>query len=814
MVKNYLKIAWRNIRKHKSYSLINLFGLTTGLACFLFIALYLFDELTYDRFPKAADDIYRIVEQRTSPAGKETKVATVAYNIAARSKQTLPGVAASSIFASFGRVNIENPDNKNVFYEDYNIGGESLLTIFDFPIVQGDPKTALSKPYSAVITDKTAVKIFGKENVVGKTLYSDPDRTPYKVTAVIRVPDNSHLQFNMMFSEASMNADAETRNELAADWSSNDFYTYVQLTPGSKPENMATGVTAMVTTNRSAEVNGRIKSSFILQSLKDIHFYSDNIEGSPNKGNIMHMYVFGIVGIFVLLIACINYMNLATARFSARSKEIAVRKVAGAGQKNLILQFITEALLITIVSLLAALAIVRLLLPAFNTFAGKQLTLNLQTDYRIWIGIIIITLLAGLLAGAYPAFFQSRLKPYLLLKNKSNTGKGNLSIRRMLVVVQFSLSIIMIIATAVVYMQLSYISNKDMGFKKDQLLVVDINSGEVRRGAQTIKNEFAKLSAVKDVCVTSRVPGEWKTIPKVIVNTAGKTGREGESMYYIGADHKFLETYSVKLLQGRNFMDAGNADSTAVLLNETAANMLGIKNPTEQIIDIPSIDFTGNARTLRNPVRVRVVGIVKDFNFRSLREQVAPMMIGYQSNRIHAIDYFTAKVDMAHVAETVAQMEKILHSIDASHLFEYNFLDKQWELFYREDQKRQVIFMAIAAMTILIACLGLFGLVTFSAEQRTKEIGIRKVLGASVSSIVLLLSKDFLKLVMIASIVAFPIAGWAMQNWLHDFAYRVSVGWWLYAVVAVMAISIALATISIKAIKAAVMKPAKSLRTE
>jgi len=813
MIKNYLKIAWRNIRKQKAYTFINLIGLTTGLACFLFIALYLFDELTYDAFPREANNIYRVNEQRTSPLGKETRVGSVAYNVAGRAKTTLPGVVAATHFASFGRMNISNKDNNGVFYEDYNTASESLLTMFNFPIVQGNPATALKEPYSVVITDKTAIKIFGRTDVVGKSIYNELDKNPNKITAVIKIPDNSHIQFNMVFSEATLLTYEDDRTSFNRDWTSNNFATYLQLSAGSTPATFATGINNLVTANRSDEAK-KIKSSFFLQPIKQIHFYSDNIDGSPHKGNIMHVYVFAIVGIFVLLIACINYMNLATARFSSRSKEIAVRKVAGADQKNLILQFITEAMLITFVSLLASLTIVRLFLPSFNEFADKQLTLGLQTDYRIWLAIVLITLFAGLLAGAYPAFFQSRLKPYLLLKNKINTGKGSLSIRRILVVVQFSLSIIMIVATAVVFMQLRYINNKDMGFNKDQLLVVDINSGAVRKGAQTIKSEFSRLAAVKDVCVTSRVPGEWKSIPKVIVNAPGKTDANGESLYYICADDQFLQTYSVKLLQGRNFKDAGNADSTSVLINETAARMLGIATVTEQPIDIPSVDFSGNARALKQVFHGKVVGIVKDFNFRSLREAVAPMVIGFRSNTIHNIDYFTARVDMAHAKETIAQMESILHSIDASHLFEYNFLDKQWELFYREDQKRQIIFLVIAAMTILIACLGLFGLVTFSAEQRTKEIGIRKVLGASIGSIVLLLSKDFLKLVLISAIIAFPVAGWAMHNWLQDFAYRVSIGWWLYLLVAVIALAIALGTVSIKAVRAAVMKPSKSLRTE
>jgi putative ABC transport system permease protein len=811
MLTNYLKIAWRNLKKNRIYSFINIFGLTVGLAAFLLIALYIFDELTYDRFHKNAGSIYRVVEQKTSAAGKESKVVAIAYNISQRATKEFPEVEHATRFSMLGRSNVLTNENTNVFYESYNLSDPGFFKVFSFPVVQGDVTTALDAPYSVVMTDEAAKKFFGTEQAVGKTIRTDRDSIPYKVTAVVRIPNNSHLKFNLLFSEATLYGNQQFVDFMNNDWTSNTFVTYFKLKENSNSQQTGAKIASLVKANR--QNSNEANSSFYLQSLPDIHFYSTGLDGAIGaQGNIMHMYVFGIVGLFVLLIACINYMNLTTARFSGRSKEIAVRKVAGAERSNLIAQFLSEALLFTFIALALALIAVKLALPAFNAFTEKELELGVATDKRIWLGVLLTVIIAGLLSGLYPAFFQSKLRPFLLLKNKITVGKGNLSLRRVLVVFQFALSIIMIVATLIVHQQLKYVSSKDMGFNKEQLLVVDINSGAVRRSAETIKTEYSKLAGVKSVSVTSRVPGEWKVVPRVKLKAQGLPG-EGESMYYMAVDDQFLRTFQVSLAKGRNF-NAGTGDSTAVMINEAAAKVLGITEPSEQPIVIPSIDFSGNASDLRHPFNARVVGIVKDFNFQSLREKIAPMVLGYQRNPVHNIDYFTARVETKNAEALLKQMEGVLHKIDAGHLFEYNFLDKQWDLFYREDQKRQVIFMGVALLTILIACLGLLGLATYAAEQRIKEIGIRKVLGASVTSLVAMLSKDFLRLVLIASVIAFPVSWWAMNNWLQDFAYRVSIQWWVFAIAGLAALLIALATVSFQAIRAALSNPVKSLRTE
>jgi putative ABC transport system permease protein len=812
MFGNYVKIAFRNLWKQRIFSFINLFGLTTGLTCFLLIALYIFDEMTYDAFHKKAGSIYRVVETKTSPGGKETKVVSVAANIANTAKKDFPEVSEASRFSMLGRSNISNTENQKVFYESFFVADASFLKIFDFPLVEGDPASALDAPHSVVVTDETALRIFGEKNVVGKSIITDRDSLPYKITAVVSIPDNSHLKFNLLFSESTLYASERFMNFLNTDWSSNTFVTYLLLKQGQESYT-ASKIDRLVQANRKDDGSG--KSSFMLQPLRKIHFHSAGMEGDMDRpGNTMHLYVFGIVALFVLLIACMNYMNLTTARFAGRSKEIAVRKVAGATRQNLVRQFLTEACLLTAIALFLSLILVKLILPSFNAFAEKRIGFGWNTDYRIWVGIILTAVFAGLASGTYPAFFQSKMKPYLLLKSKIPLGKGSLPVRRLLVVFQFSLSIIMIVATIVVYQQLKYVDTADMGFNKEQLLVVDINSGSVRRSAETIKTEFARIPSVKSVTVSSRVPGEWKVIPKVKLTMPGKFSTQGEDIYFLGVDEQFLQTFGVKLKEGRNFTGADPADSTSVLLNEAAAKILGVQQVSGQMVRIPSVAFSGNASELERPFDAKIIGIVKDFNFQSLREKVAPMALAWQRNPVHNIDYFTARVGTSNIPATLKSMQQVLRKIDASHLFEYNFLDKQWDLFYREDEKRQAIFLVIALLTILIACLGLFGLATYAAEQRIKEIGIRKVLGASVGHIVGMLSKDFARLVLIACLIAIPVAWWSMNSWLQDFAYRIQIRWWVFALAAAGALGIALLTVGFQTVKAALSNPVKNLRTE
>ncbi len=814
MLKSYFVTAYRYLTRQPGYSLLNITGLTFGMICFLLIALYVVDELSFDAFHTDSDRIYRVIETKTSGDGEQTKTGTVAYNISAQGEKNFPQIVASTRAFGMGRANMLNPANNNVFYDDFWMGDKNFLTVFDFPLLEGDRATALQEPYSVVITTEIAKKLFGDKSAMGGLIQTERFPTPFKVTGVLKeVPSNSHLQLRLLFSEATMHSNAEYAQFIASDWIGNGFYTYIKTTEDASIPSLTANLNKLVKSNRTAETaKGR---TITLQPLRDIHFYSADIENTLGRaGDVFYVYVFSIIGVFVLFIASINYMNLATARSASRAKEVGIRKVVGAQRGSLMGQFLTESLLIAFVSLIFAALVVQFILPAFNEFTEKKLALNLTTDVRIWLGVFGATLLIGLISGSYPAFFLSRYRPYEVLKGKVVNERGNLSLRRMLVVCQFTLSITMIIATLLVYAQLQYVRHKNLGFDKEKLVIIDINSGKVRESAQTIKAEYAKLANVKDVSVTSRVPGEWKNLMQVKVKKEGITSVEGLDSYFMGVDENFVKTYEIDLVQGRNFNMAAPADSTAIILNETAAKALGIQEASEQLIEIPAINNSGTPSPLAQTLKVRVIGIAKDFHFQSLHQTIAPIILANARNPIQYIDYFTVRLSGTDLASTISQLEGVLHNIDPSHLFEYHFLDEQLDLFYQEDVKREKIFIASSAATIFIACLGLFGLAAFTAQQRTKEIGIRKVLGASVGNIVTLLSKDFLTLVAIAFILSIPIAWLAMHSWLQNFAYRISISPWLFISAGVLAISVALLTVSFQAIKAALANPVKSLRNE
>jgi len=816
MFKNYFKTAVRNLWKHKTFSFINIIGLTIGLTSFILIALFIFDELTFDGLHNNAANIYRVVESKTSAETKPVKRSGTGFQVSASAKAGFPEIKDVARISVYWRAEIRPGDLKaNIFHEYFTAASPGFLNVFSFPLLYGDRNSALTEPKSVVLTEESAKKFFGLSNSVGKILFFDDDSVPYKVTGVLKnFPANSSIAYNLLVSESSILNNPEANKWATSDWTSGAFATYFLLNNNTGIAALNTKLDNLITANQKPEAG--VINHVQLQALKDVHFYSSDIEGnSGKKGNISYVYVFLIVACFIIFIACINYMNLSTARFTNRGKEIAVRKVAGASRTSLVKQFLAETLLVTIFSVILSLMLVYFLLPAFNSFTEKHLTLNIHTDYRVWTGIFLTMVLVTLLAGLYPALFQSGLNPLALLKSKIQLGRGNISLRRSLVVFQFVISIVLIAATIIIYQQMQYVDNKDMGFDKDKLVIIDINSGAVRRGVATIRHEFAKLAQVKSVSVTSRVPGEWKTIPSVKVNTDNSNPTYGKDMYFFGVDGQFLSTYNIKLSKGRNFFSAGRADSSAVLINETAAKELGITDALGQQITILSAKLGGDNRTaVDKPFTATVAGIVKDFNFQSLHEPLAPMVIGFEKVLDMSFGYLTVKLTGGNFDATLKKMNAVLHSIDQDHLFEYHFLDKQWELLYREDKIRKTIFLMVALLAIFIAALGLLGLTIYAAEQRIKEIGIRKVLGAGVSGIVLLLSKDFLKLVLIAAVMAIPIAWFFMHKWLEDFAYRIAISWWVFGLSTLLAIIIAMATICLQVVKAAIANPVKSLRTE
>jgi putative ABC transport system permease protein len=815
MFKSYFKTGVRNLWRSKLHSVLNITGLTFGIASFLLIGLYVFDELTFDQHHSNAGRIYRVVEHK-NVRGEASTIAAAGFMLAEESKISVPEVENTTRMRRIGRANLVDPENPVPFQQDVTIADENFLEIFDFPLISGDKRTALKEPASIIINEDLAMQIFGRSDVVGKNLEFSYLPFPLKITGILKNhPHNSSFNFNSVMSESTYDAEF-FKKTLAFDWSSNSFSVYALLRPHSISDSVAKKMTRLVLSNFKPDKGTTL--SYSLQPLKDLHLKSaniidgarnSNVEGIP-QGDPIYMTLFSFTAVFVLLIAGINYTNLTTARASGRIKEIGVRKVIGATRSNLMKQFLFESWLTTGIAFVLAIAVVTMLLPSFNQFARKQLSL-FAVDYRFWAYAIAAVVIIGLLSGSYSALLLSRFRPMSLLKGLKIQSKGDLSVRKVLVVFQFTISIVMIIGTIVLLLQVRFMNNADLGFNKDLLVVIDVNTGAARANFEVIKDQISKVPSVRGVSATSRVPGEWKSFRTIKILGEGSTD-EHHVAYLIGADKDFMKTFEVTLLQGRNFREA--YDSSNIIVNETAANMLGITEASEQIVEISAVSRGGAFATLDVPFKPRVIGIVKDFHFQSLRDKIQPLIIAYNRNPIHGIDYYSVRIAPTDIPGTLETLKRIMVTSDPDDPFEYHFLDEQLALFYVEDQRRQSLLAWAAFATIFIAGLGLFGLATYSTEQRVKEIGVRKVLGATVPGLVSLLSRDFLKLVLIASCISFPIAWLATNRWLQEYAYHIEAEWWVFLLAGAVATGIALLTVSFQAIKTAFANPVNSLRSE
>lgn len=822
MIRSYFIMGWRNLWKSKLYSSLNVLGLTFGMVCFLLIGLYVYDELTFDDQHRDGDRIYRVITHEKNPNNDATTVAAAGYMLAEESTHAFPEVEQTTRIQRAGRANLVDPENPVNVQETVTIANEYFLQMFDFPLIAGDNHTALKEPNTIVITEDLAIKIFNSVDVLNKHLQFSFMETPLKITGVLKNhPTNSTFNFTSVMSEATQHSDEEFRREAEADWASTSFTVYALLKPQAIPDSVSNKMTRLVHANASLEPGTVLNYS--LQPLKDIHLGSAGIiDGARNsnvdripQGNPIYVTVFLFTAIFVLLIAGINYTNLTTARASSRIKEIGVRKAIGAVRGNLIRQFLVESLITTIIAFFAAIIIVALLLPSFNNFVNKNFSLFTTVGLKFWLIAVGLIITIGLLSGGYAATLLSRFNPVSLLKGLKLNNTGDFSVRKVLVVLQFTISTVMIIGTIVLVMQVRFLNGTNLGFNKELMVVIDVNVGKARSNFEWVKNEMEKIPAVQNVSVTSRVPGEWKTLRRVKAKTEGSAG-EHQINYVIGVDKDFLSTYEIPLLKGRNFNTEG--DSTAIIVNETAAKMMGITDLSEQVVDIPQIARNSFFVPLFDDVNAsfkpRVVGIVKDFHFQSLRDKIEPLILAHNNNPIHVIDYYSVKISSENIQTTLDKLKAIMVANDETEPFEYHFLDDQLALFYIEDQRSQTILGWVALASVVIACLGLFGLATYSAEQRLKEIGMRKVLGATTFGLIALLSKDFVKLVFIACCIAFPIAWWGANLWLQEYAYHIDVAWWIFALAGIMATGIALLTVSYQAIKAAIVNPVKILKSE
>jgi len=779
MFKNYIKIAFRNLRIHKSFSLINIFGLALGLTVCIFILLWVQDELSYDRFHKNAENIYR-VNFADESYDNIRKYSTTPPALAAALKKNYPEVLNSVRYHS--QEGIVMRYGEKMFNERVGFTDASMFDLFTLPFVYGDPQTALINPHSIVLTEEVAHKYFGDENPMNKNITLD-NKADFVVTGIIKdLPENGILQFNSLIN---FNYLYELTGRGKSDsWDSFGYNTFVLLT---SEVNVTDFDLKIAHEAINANSYGTFRPILYLQSLLDIHLY--NINGG---GIITYIYIFSSMALFILLIACINFMNLVTARSAIRAKEIGLRKVVGARKINLIQQFLGESILLSFIALIFSLIFVERLLPVFNELSGKNLSMDVFSNTMLIPSFIIITILTGIIAGNYPAFFLSALRPVDIMKSTNNSGSSPL--RKILVVFQFSLSIIMIISTLVISTQLSYIKNQNLGFNKDHIIYLPLNQ-ELNSKINPLKNNLEQCPEIRNVTATSSKIGISRFHSVDIDSWEGNREEKSILLGLIYTDFDFLKTFDIEMALGRYYSKDFPSDSLGIVLNEAAIHEMGLKDPIGKKIFEKS----------------HIIGIVKDFNYQSLHSSIGPLAIRMNPNWNR---YLAVKIKPENISGALEYLESAIRTFAPDFPFEYHFLDQEFEKLYSAEQRLGKMFLYFSILAIMISALGLFGLALFMTGQRTKEIGIRKALGASELGILFLLSKEFTKWVLLANIIAWPLGWYIMNQWLENFAYRTTISWWVFLLAGSIAFLIAIVTVSSQAIKVALSNPIEALRYE
>jgi len=810
MFNNYFKIAWRNLIKNKAFTAINISGLAIGIATCLIIMLFVQDELSFDRFNEKADQIVRVVFRGTMN-GEKMKESSVMAPVASTLRHDYPEVIDATRLASYGSPKVVIGDrtfkDASFAYVDSN-----FFQVFTLPFIKGDAKTALVEPHTVVITQVLSQKYFGNADPIGKVLNFKDQNQLFKITGVIKeVPANAHFHFDIFGSMAS-NPDATNTS-----WMSGSYFTYLVLQKDYDYKKLESKLPQVTEKYIAPQLEKALSVSLadfrkkgndiglFLQPLTDIHLKSDFTNNLEPGGDIRYVYIFGAIALFMLLLACINFMNLSTAGASKRAKEVGIRKVLGTLKYELVGQFLMESALLTLVALGLALILVNLSLPLFNGLSGKHLHLNLiQSPFTI-LGLLLFWLLVSFMAGSYPAFYLSSFRPISVLKTKF-TAKGKaISFRSGLVVFQFMISVALIVGTTIVYQQLSYIRNIKLGYDKEQLLVLR-NSYLLGNNEEVLKEQLIRDPRVASVTNSAFLPaGPTNNDMTAAFPDVDRNKNSRVRVYQI--DENYIPTMGMKMTEGRNFSKDFPSDSSketpTIIVNETLAKVFGWgKNAVGHTVNL----FTDNVGGKKG---LKVVGVVQDFHFRSLHEPINPLIMVLQKSSGLII-----KVKTKDISGLLATLKSKWDAFKPEEPFTYAFVDELYNQTYIAERKTGTILSIFAGLTIFIACLGLFGLATFTAEQRNKEISVRKVLGASVPDLITLVSKEFIVLVTIAIVIATPIAWWAMSAWLRDFAYRIHISWWVFVFAGLAAIIIALITVSFQAIRAAVANPVKSLRSE
>ena len=785
MFKNYFKTTLRNLKRHKGYSFINITGLALGIACTILILLWVQDELSYDRFNKSADQIYRVVKY-SDYGGDILHVALTPGPLARAMKEELPEVLKATAFDFAGGI----ARYKDRLFSDVKVASvePNFFEIFSYPLIMGDPETALSDKNSIIITKRLAERIFGSEDPMGKVLNFNKTYD-YEVTGIMEdIPRNSHLQFECVIPFKKLEEFGRSVNN----WKPNSFYTYIMLRKGVSEKEFNKKIL-----NFKREHYPDCRDFLYLQPLTKIHLYSDLGYDISGHGDIKYVIIFSLVAGFVLLIACINFMNLTTARSGNRAKEVGLRKVVGATRKGLILQFFSESVMMSFIALILAVLMVSLLLPFFNELSGKQLNLNTHGNISILCGLLMITLVTGLFSGSYPALLLSSFHPVKVLKGTLKAGAKSSLFRKILVVTQFTLSVFLIISTLVVSSQLHYIRTMKLGFEKQHLIYTNIPF-EYETKYESLKNELLKNAEITNVTRMRSFPTSDH------VNSYSDLSWEGKNPEYkylfcihdVGYD--FFKTFGMTMAEGRSFSRELQTDEGAYILNEKAVEVMGIQNPVGKM-------FAEGERS------GQIIGVVRNFHFKSLKKQIEPLVFRLP---LHHARIVFIKVSSTNVINTLRNVEKIWKKYVPDNPIDFRFLDDDYDRLYRSESRMGTLFGYFTLLAIFIAGLGLFGLASFMAQQRTKEIGIRKALGASVSRIFILLSREFLILIVISNTVAWPFAYYFMKNWLQNFSYHTDIKLIAFMVSFVLSIIVTLLTVSYQSFKAALANPVDSLRYE
>ncbi len=808
MIRSYLRTALRNLMKYKFISFINLFGLTIGLACCLLITTYIINELSYDKYNVNAENIYRVHRSFNNTNGAVSlTLCTVSPPFGYYFPNDFPEIKKMTRLLDNGPIPARYKDKilteRGLFMAD-----ENLFDVFSLKVLKGNPKTALSEPFSVMLTEETAKKYFGDEDPMNKVIRFN-SQFDAKVSGIYQAfPENSHIHPGMLLAFSTLKDSAVYGEEnLRTNWGNNSFLTYLQLPAGFNPATLESKFPAFLDQHMAGQYKGNKPSTLTklsLQKLTNLHLYSHTDDEEEPPGDITRVYIFSAIALFILLIACINYMNLSTARSALRAKEIGIRKVIGARKNELIFQFLSESVLVCLVAAIIALLIAWLTIPWLSKVSGQPLNFHSLMQVKILIPLVLAPFIIGTLSGLYPALFMSSFQPVKTLKGLFKAGGSSISFRKALVVTQFTISIILIITTFIVFQQLHFIQTQALGFDKDQVVTMDYYS-EVGKQYEAFRTDLLQNTLFKDVTRSSRIPTGR------LLDNMGASVMNGDSLQpvvsdikYVNCDYQFINTYGISLSAGRFFSKDFGTDTMSYVINQSAVNAIGNKSDQDAI----GKDFKYGNR------QGHIIGVMKDFHFESLHQKIVPMVLIMLPPSNAYFNNVSIKISGKNTAAAINAMEKSWKKFFPETPFEFTFIDDNFNKLYQSEQRQATIFTSFACIAIFIACLGLFGLSAFAITQRVKEIGMRKVLGANTGSIVTLLSKDFLKLILVAAFIAFPVAWFAMHNWLKDFAYRISIQWWVFVLAGLLAATIALATVSYQAIKAALANPIKSLRTE